>query len=125
VFEVASFYHHFDVVKEGDARPPRLTIRVCDSASCAMAGAEALISALEAHAGRFGEPARIQRVPCIGRCAEAPAAVVHQYPVAPATVEAVAAAVRDGRRDCPLPEQAVGLAQARAAGAYRQLAALV
>ena len=57
--------------------------------------------------------------------AEAPAAVVHQYPVAPATAEAVVAAVREGRRECPLPSEAVGLADALAAGAYRQLAQLV
>ena len=125
VFEVASFYHHFDVVKEGEPRPPGLTIRVCDSASCCMAGAEALVASLQARLGGLGEPARIQRVPCIGRCAEAPAAVVHQYPVAPATADAVVAAVREGLRDCPLPPQAVGLEEALAAGAYRQLARLL
>ncbi len=102
-FEVATFYHHFDVVREGEPRPPRLTIRICDSISCAMAGAEMLIAALEQHATRFAEPVRIQRVPCIGRCAEAPAAVVHRFPVSPAAPESVVAAVAEGRRECPIP----------------------
>jgi formate dehydrogenase len=125
VFEVASFYHHFDVVKEGEVRPAPLTIRVCDSGPCAMAGAEALLAALEQHAGSFETPVRIQRVPCVGRCAEAPAAVVHQYPVAPASVAAIDEAVRAGKRDCPLPPQAVTLQQALADGAYATLRALV
>ena len=125
VFEVATFYHHFDVVKEGEERPARLTIRVCDSASCAMAGAEQLLSALVPHASRFDEPARIQRVPCIGRCAEAPAVLVHQYPVAPATLASVDASVRAGLRECPIPEQAVALEQAFADGAYQTLTRLL
>ena len=125
VFEVATFYHHFDVVKEGEARPSALTVRVCDSGPCAMAGAEDLLGALERHAGSLHTPIRIQRVPCIGRCAEAPAAVVHQYPVAPASVEAIDEAIRENRRECPLPPQAAGFVQARAQGAYDTLRKLV
>ena len=125
VFEVATFYHHFDVVREGEPRPAGLTIRVCDSASCAMAGAEQLLSDLASYASGCDEPVRIQRVPCIGRCAEAPAAVVHQYPVAPATLAAIDAAVRGGLRECPSPPQAVALEQALANGAYRVLAQLL
>ncbi|RPH60310.1 MAG: NADH-quinone oxidoreductase subunit F, partial [Burkholderiales bacterium] len=118
VFEVASFYHHFDPVRETDARPPAVTVRVCDSLSCRLAGAEALIAALP---GRLGADVRVQRVPCVGRCAEAPVAVVDRRPVAPAGVDAVAAAIGDGGRDCPVPE-AQGLADYRAAGGYGQLA---
>ena len=125
VFEVATFYHHFDVVKEGEARPARLTIRVCDSASCAMAGAEQLLSSLQRHAPGLSEPVRVQRVPCIGRCAEAPAVVVHQYPVAPATLAKVDEAVRSGLRDCPVPEQAIALAQALDDGTYGVLQTLL
>ena len=125
VFEVATFYHHFDVVKEDATRPPRLTVRVCDSGPCAMAGAEALLARLEQYASGLDTPIRIQRVPCIGRCAEAPAAVVHQYPVAPATVEAIDEAVRGNRRECPLPPQAVTLDRALAEGAYAALRRLV
>ena len=76
VYEVASFYHHFDVVREGDTVPPALTVRVCDSVSCEMAGSEALISALQTS---LGAGVRVQRVPCVGRCDKAPVAVVWQY----------------------------------------------
>jgi formate dehydrogenase len=86
-----------------------------------MAGAEQLLSGLQQYASRFAEAVRIQRVPCIGRCAEAPAVVVHQYPVAPATLEKVDAAVRSGLRECPIPEQAIAFADALEGGAYRML----
>jgi formate dehydrogenase beta subunit len=81
VFEVATFYHHFDVVKEGEQRPPQTTIRVCESLSCSLAGAEKVIAALElTHGGNsaaWGKSGvRVQRVPCIGRCEVAPAAAV-------------------------------------------------
>jgi formate dehydrogenase beta subunit len=82
VFEVASFYHHFDLVKENQTPPPPLTVRVCDSISCALAGAEELIESLRS---ALGEGVRIQRVPCVGRCPEAPVAVVGMNPVAEAT----------------------------------------
>ena len=121
VFEVASFYHHFDVVRETDARPAALTVRVCDSLSCRLAGAEALIGALPQ---RLGADVRVQRVPCIGRCAQAPAAVVDRRPVAWANVETVAAAVARGERDCPLPA-AQDYAAYRQAGGYQLLARLV
>ena len=73
VYEVATFYHHFDVVKEGETPPPAITIRVCDSPSCAMAGAAALTAALEE-----GKPAnvRVVHAPCMGLCDQAPAAAV-------------------------------------------------
>ncbi len=125
VFEVATFYHHFDVVKEGEVRPPSLTVRVCDSGPCAMAGADELLVQLERYAAGLDLPVRIQRVPCIGRCAEAPAAVVHQYPIAPATVQAIDEAVRNDRRECPLPADAVTLEQAVADGTYGALRKLV
>ena len=86
VYEVASFYHHFDIVKEGQTPPPARTIRVCDSLSCMLAGAEELIAQLEAEAL---SDVHIQRVPCIGRCATAPIAQVGQRAVDSATPEAV------------------------------------
>ncbi len=94
VFEVASFYHHFDIVKEGDAAPPALTVRVCDSLTCELAGARDLLARLPA---LLGPGVRVLAAPCIGRCEQAPAAVVGQHPVAPATADAVAAAVQAGR----------------------------
>src|SRR5688572_4566062 len=73
VFEVATFYHHFDVVKEGESPPPEITIRVCDSLSCALAGSDALIHSLKAKAPGY---VRVVHAPCMGRCHRAPAAAV-------------------------------------------------
>src|SRR5690606_339702 len=79
VYEVASFYHHFDVVADDAPDLPPVTVRVCDSISCMMAGAETLAAAL----ADMVDPrqVRIVRAPCIGRCAAAPAAQVGQRPV--------------------------------------------
>ncbi|MCX7961442.1 MAG: NAD(P)H-dependent oxidoreductase subunit E, partial [Burkholderiales bacterium] len=115
VFEVATFYHHFDVVKEGEAPPPALTVRVCDSLSCELAGARELLARLPAALGR---EVRVLAAPCVGRCDEAPVAVVHQNPVGSATVEKVVGAVRAGETRCPVP-RAIGYAEYRAGGGYR------
>ncbi|GAB3403837.1 NAD(P)H-dependent oxidoreductase subunit E [Massilia agilis] len=93
VYEVATFYHHFDVVREGEAAPAALTVRVCSGLSCEMAGAAQLIERLPAILGR---EVRVLAAPCIGRCEQAPAAVVGQNPVPNATEEAVATAVALG-----------------------------
>src|SRR3954449_8817189 len=73
VYEVATFYAHFDVVKEGETPPPPVTVRVCDSLSCAMAGAEALLRELP---GRLGGGVRVVRAPCMGACDRAPVCAV-------------------------------------------------
>jgi formate dehydrogenase len=101
VYEVATFYHHFDVVKEGDTPPPPITVRVCDSIACDMAGSSDLLAALPA---RLGKDVRVLHAPCVGRCETAPVAVVGQNPVPYANVENVAAlvqanAVRHPQRD--------------------------
>ena len=90
VYEVATFYHHFDVVKEGEAAPAALTVRVCDGLSCEMAGARDLLKKLPA---LLGKEVRVIAAPCIGRCEQAPAAVVGQNPVANATVENIQSVV--------------------------------
>ncbi len=87
VFEVATFYHHFDVVKEGEAAPPAVTVRVCDGLSCEMAGAQNLLALLRN--GGYGDGVRVITAPCVGRCDTAPVAVVNQNPVDRATVAAV------------------------------------
>jgi NADH:ubiquinone oxidoreductase subunit F (NADH-binding)/NADH:ubiquinone oxidoreductase subunit E len=92
VYEVASFYHHFDIVKEGEAAPASITVRVCDSLSCEMAGAKDLLRKLPA---LLGKEVRVLAAPCIGRCESAPAAVVGQNPVLEATVETVARHVHE------------------------------
>jgi formate dehydrogenase len=86
VFEVASFYHHFEVLPD-DAQAPALTLRVCDGLSCRMAGAKDLQRRLSALLG--GRDVKLIATPCVGRCEQAPVAVVHQQPVAQATPEAV------------------------------------
>jgi formate dehydrogenase len=94
VFEVATFYHHFDVVKEGDAAPPEVTIRVCDSLSCEMAGSKALLDKLTTMAG----PAvRVVHAPCMGLCDKAPAAAVGKNYVGGHTAEALMEMARTGK----------------------------
>jgi len=115
VYEVASFYHHFDVVKEGETPPPPLTVRVCDSVTCEMFGARDLIQALTAS---LGEGVRVQPVPCVGRCAGAPVAVVGQNPVERADADSVAARVEARAVTAPLPGYP-DLAAYRADGGYR------
>ena len=87
VFEVATFYHHFDVVKEGETAPPAITVRVCESLSCEMAGARNLMQLLKN--GGYGEGVRVVPAPCIGRCEAAPAVLVNQHAIGNATVAAV------------------------------------
>ncbi|MBW6495299.1 MAG: NAD(P)H-dependent oxidoreductase subunit E [Burkholderiaceae bacterium] len=119
VFEVATFYHHFDVVRDGEAAPPALTVRVCESVACELAGSARLAERLRQ---TLGTAVRVQAVPCVGRCAQAPVAVVHQHPVAPATVELVQRMVLTGTRDCPPPGALGG--DARTGGAGTDFAAL-
>jgi formate dehydrogenase len=86
VYEVATFYHHFDVVKEGDAAPAAITVRVCDSLSCDMAGAKDLLEKLPHLLGR---EVRVISAPCVGRCETAPVAVVGQNALPYATLDGV------------------------------------
>lgn len=90
VFETATFYAHFDVVKEGDPAIPPLTIRVCDSLSCMMAGGEALLGALKAG---VGPGVRVVRAPCVGRCDSAPAVEVGHHFIDHADAAKVYAAI--------------------------------
>ena len=101
VYEVATFYHHFDVVESDKDKPPALTVRVCDSVSCEMNGANELAKMLDDY---YKGTVRIQKVPCIGRCQSAPAAVVKMNPVDNATFEKVKKSV-DAKAYYPkLPE---------------------
>ena len=89
VYEVATFYAHFDVVKVGETPPPPVTVRVCDSLSCALAGSERL---LEQIAKRLGPGVRVVRAPCMGACDRAPACAVGHVQVLNADVEKLATA---------------------------------
>ncbi|MEA2907675.1 MAG: formate dehydrogenase beta subunit, partial [Alphaproteobacteria bacterium] len=92
VYEVATFYAHFDVVKDGPP-PPAVTVRVCDSLSCAMAGAETLLTTLP---GKLGANVRVLRAPCMGACDQAPVVAVGHVQTNRATPETVTAAVAKG-----------------------------
>ena len=117
VYEVATFYHHFDVVKEGEAPPPPLTVRVCETLSCQMAGGDALRAALER---TCGPDVRVLGAPCVGRCEHAPVAVVGRNPVDHATVDSVTATIAAKEVDAILPRH-VDYATYRAQGGYRTL----
>lgn len=117
VYEVASFYHHFDLVGEGETPPPPLTVRVCDSIACMLDGAGSLIADLRAS---LGDGVRVQPVPCIGRCQDAPAAVVGQRPVAQADREKVCQLVESGDTEPELPDY-LGYVEYLAAGGYQLL----
>jgi formate dehydrogenase len=93
VYEVATFYAHFDVVREGEAAPPANTIRVCDSLSCELAGAPKLLADLQA---KYGSKVRVVRAPCTGACDKAPICTVNHEQVFRSSVDSVDAALRQG-----------------------------
>jgi formate dehydrogenase beta subunit len=100
VYEVATFYHHFEVLREGESSAA-ITVRVCDGLSCEMAGARELLARLPA---LLGSDVSVIAAPCVGRCEQAPVAVVHQCPVPHADAAAVAAAVQAGCTHHPAAE---------------------
>ena len=118
VYEVATFYHHFDIVKEGETAPAPLTVRVCDGLSCELAGAKELLAKLPALLGR---DIRVIAAPCIGRCEQAPAAVVGQNPVPHATCESIEATIK--RKEIKhIPTGFINLDEYKASGGYQLLA---
>ncbi|MEO8250760.1 MAG: NADH-ubiquinone oxidoreductase-F iron-sulfur binding region domain-containing protein [Burkholderiales bacterium] len=117
VYEVATFYHHFDVVKEGDAAPAALTVRVCSGLSCEMAGARNLLDRLPA---LLSAEVRVIAAPCVGRCEQAPAVVVGQNPVPIATCEKVVETT-SAKATVHEPTGFIDLAAYRASGGYKLL----
>jgi formate dehydrogenase beta subunit len=119
VYEVASFYDHFDVVKEGEAEPAPLTIRVCDSIACMVAGAEKLFAELS---GKIDPAAiRVVRAPCVGRCAGAPAARIGDREVDHATADGLLTLAKGGHTQPVIPVY-TALDAYRAGGGYQTLA---
>src|SRR4051812_4849702 len=102
VYEVATFYHHFDVVREGETPPPPITVRVCDSIACELAGSHQLLENLPA---LLGAGVRVLQAPCVGRCETAPVAVVGQNPIPHATTERVREAVAAGHVKHPRADE--------------------
>ena len=123
VYEVATFYHHFDVVKEDgpgmgvSTVAPAITVRVCDGLSCEMAGAKDLMARLP---GILGRDVRVIAAPCIGRCEQAPAVAVGQHPVGHATVENVSAKVAT-KTTTHVPEGFIDYATYQTHGGYALL----
>jgi NADH:ubiquinone oxidoreductase subunit E len=117
VYEVATFYHHFDIVKEGEAAPAALTVRVCDGLSCELAGVQDLLTKLPALLGR---EVRVIAAPCIRCYKQAPAAVVGQNPVPHATCESIASAVA-AKALQHIPSGFIDLADYTASGGYQLL----
>ncbi len=118
VYEVASFYDHFDVVKEGEPEPAPLTIRVCDSVACMVAGAEKLFAELSG--GVDPAAIRVMRAPCVGRCAGAPAARIGDREVDHATRDGLLAMARSGDTKVVVPKY-TALQAYSAKGGYQLL----
>ena len=121
VYETATFYHHFNVLNADEAAPPALTVRVCESLTCEMSGSAGLLKQL----GALLDPTkvRIQPVPCVGRCEAAPVAVAGTNPITHARPIAVAAAVKKGATECPMPADAIRYADYCEQGGYKLLEA--
>jgi formate dehydrogenase len=122
VYEVATFYHHFDVLKDGETAPPPITVRVCDSISCEIAGSAPLLDIL---AASLGKEVRVLRAPCVGRCDTAPVAVVGQNPVPHANKEKVAALVAAKALTDTVSPEHIDYAAYRAQGGYELAAACI
>ncbi|MEJ6503317.1 MAG: NAD(P)H-dependent oxidoreductase subunit E [Rhodobacter sp.] len=118
VWEVATFYAHFDPIREDEAAPPALTIRVCESLSCELAGSEQLIAALES--GADPSQVRVLRAPCMGRCDTAPTLEIGHNHIDHATVEKVTAAITADDTHAHVPQYET-LEDYRAAGGYAEL----
>ncbi len=118
VYEVASFYAHFDIILDGEDAPPPLTIRVCDSLTCEMMGAQALLAGLP---NAVGASVRVVRAPCMGHCDAAPAVEIGHRPLGHATLETVTQAAQAGHTQPEIPPYQ-DLAAYRAAGGYDRLA---
>ena len=120
VYEVATFYHHFEVIREGE-QAPQFTLRVCDGLSCEMAGAATLLNNLKASLGT--SKVKVVSAPCVGRCEQAPVAVVHQHEIGHASVEKVLAAVQ-AEATQPVAPEYIDLDAYVAEGGYALLQAL-
>ncbi len=118
VFEVASFYHHFEILKDDEAAP-RITVRVCDSLSCSLAGSDNLLRQLQNDLQNNGSGVKVVSVPCLGRCEQAPAAQVGQQAVAHASFDAVAQRVAQNQTAPNALPDAIRMSAYLQAGGYQ------
>jgi len=121
VYEVATFYHHFEIIRDGE-KPADITVRVCDGLSCEMAGSRGLLDKLPQLLAEklAGMSVRVVAAPCVGRCEQAPAVVVHQNAIVHATLEKVSAAVK-GHQTQAAATSAIDLEAYVAEGGYALL----
>ncbi len=115
VFEVASFYHHFDILKD-DASAPRIMVRVCDSLSCSLAGSDSLLRQLQCD---LGGDVQVVNVPCLGRCEQAPAVQVGQQAVAHATAQDVVQCVSQNQTTPNALPDVIGMSAYQQTGGYQ------
>lgn len=115
VYETATFYHHFDVLKGNETPPPTKTVRICESLTCEMFGAKELIKQLESE---NMDNVRIQSVPCVGRCSAAPIAVVGMNPIETADTAKIKTAIENNELDATEPN-GIGYSDYRKDGGYQ------
>jgi len=120
VYEVATFYHHFEIIPEGE-QAPQFTVRVCDGLSCDMAGAATLLTKLQSSLGT--SKVKVVSAPCVGRCEQAPVAVVHQHEIGHASLEKVMALVQAEAIHAVIPDY-IDLNAYKADGGYALLQGL-
>ena len=120
VYEVATFYHHFEIIRDGE-QAPKFTVRVCNGLSCDMAGATSLLGKLRASLGT--DNIKVVEAPCMGRCEQAPVAVVHQHEIGHASVDKVLQAVQSEAIQAVVPDY-IDLNAYTAEGGYALLQAV-
>jgi len=120
VYEVATFYHHFEIIPEGE-QAPQFTVRVCDGLSCDMSGAATLLTKLQSSLGT--SKVKVVSAPCVGRCEQAPVAVVHQHEIGHASLEKVMASVQAEAIHAVVPDY-IDLNAYKADGGYALLQGL-
>ena len=121
VYEVATFYHHFEIIRDGETAP-QFTVRVCDGLSCDMAGAASLLDKLKASLSQ--DNVKVAAAPCMGRCEQAPVAVVHQHEIGHASAEKIMQAVQSQSVQAVVPDY-IDFSAYVADGGYQLLYALV
>ncbi len=121
VYEVATFYHHFEIIRDGETAP-QFTVRVCDGLSCDMAGAASLLDKLKASLSQ--DNVKVAAAPCMGRCEQAPVAVVHQHEIGHASAEKIMQAVQSQSVQAVVPDY-IDFNAYVADGGYQLLNALV
>ncbi|MEM7027025.1 MAG: NAD(P)H-dependent oxidoreductase subunit E [Pseudomonadota bacterium] len=119
VYETATFYHHFDVIKENETPPPPVTVRVCESMTCELYGAHEIMEELEEAVDN--KQVRIQPVPCVGRCADAPIAICGTNPIEKADKDTVLTALNNNEIEDDVPDGYIDLENYIKDGGYQLL----